>query len=74
MHGGHPVNATVTRAPIAIDHTGMALTGGVGANTSLGRLGFGISAGVDHPLDENGGRWIYQDRPWLGLSSGVNLN
>jgi hypothetical protein len=72
--GATAMNSTVTRAPIELEYTGMVLTGGVGVFTSIGQLGFGITGGVDHLLDENGSRWVYQDAPWLGLSIGVNLN
>ena len=72
--GATTMNGSVTQDPIAIDYTGMVLTSGVGIFTSLGRLGFGLTCGWDHLLDENGDRWIYQDKPWLGLSIGVNLN
>jgi hypothetical protein len=72
--GATAMNATVTQDPIAIDYTGVVLTGGVGAFTSVGRLGFGLTVGWDHLLDEYGARWIYQDRPWMGLAIGVNLD
>ncbi len=72
--GATTMNGSVTQDPIAIEYTGMVLTGGVGVFTSVGSLGFGLTCGWDHLLDENGDRWIYQDKPWLGLSIGVNLN
>lgn len=72
--GATTMNASVTQDPIAIEYTGMVLTGGVGVFTTIGSLGFGLTAGVDHLLDEYGPRWIYQDRPWVGLAVGVNLN
>lgn len=72
--GATAMNAFVTQDPIPLDYTGMVLTSGVGCFTSIGGLGFGITCGFDHLLDEYGDRWIYQDRPWLGLSIGVNLN
>lgn len=72
--GATTMNASVTQDPIAIEYTGMVLTSGVGVFTSVGGLGFGLSCGWDHLLDEYGARWIYQDQPWLGLSIGVNLN
>lgn len=72
--GATTMNASVTQDPIAIEYTGMVLTSGVGVFTSVGSLGFGITCGWDHLLDEYGDRWIYQDRPWLGLAIGLNLN
>lgn len=72
--GATAMNASVTQDPIAIEYTGMVLTSGVGVFTSVGSLGFGLTCGWDHLLDEYGDQWIYQDRPWLGLSIGVNLN
>lgn len=72
--GATTMNGSVTQDPIDIEYAGMVLTGGVGVFTSIGQLGFGITGGVDHLLDGNGRRWIYQDMPWLGLSIGVNLN
>lgn len=72
--GATTMNSSVTQEPIAIEYTGMVLTGGVGVFTTIGSLGFGLTGGVDHLLDEYGPRWIYQHRPWLGLAIGVNLN
>lgn len=72
--GATTMNASVTQDPIAIEYTGMVLTSGVGVFTSIGSLGFGLSCGWDHLLDGYDDRWIYQDRPWLGLAIGVNLN
>lgn len=68
------MNASVTDPSIEIEYTGVALTSGVGIFTRVGNLGFGITCGTDHLLDGYGRQWIYQDRLWLGLSIGVNLN
>ena len=72
--GATTMNASVTQEPIAIEYTGMVLTSGVGVFTNIGRVGFGLTCGWDHLLDGYGDRWIYQDKPWLGLAVGVNLN
>ncbi len=56
------------------EYDGLALTGGLAAILGVNGLSFGLIAGLDHLPDRNGGIWLYQNRPWLGLGLGLNLN
>jgi hypothetical protein len=47
---------------------------GIAAIIGVDKLSFGLLLCEDHLLDKNHKLWIYEGKPWLGLSVGLNLN
>lgn len=35
---------------------------------------YGVGVGWDYLTDRDKGIWIYQNKPWYGLTVGLNLN
>jgi hypothetical protein len=72
--GSTALNEWVTVPPINIEYDGVVLTNGVAGIVGVGKLTFGLALGLDHLLDANHKVWIYQGKPWVGLTVGLNLN
>lgn len=72
--GSTAMNEWVTLNRINIEYNGLVFIKGLALTAALDNLTFGIVFGTDDLLDKNHKYWIYQDKPWLGLSIGLNLN
>lgn len=57
-----------------IEYEGVTLITGISANMAMQSIDFGISLGFDHLLDKYHEYWIYQGKPCIGFTLGVNLN
>jgi len=47
---------------------------GIAFIVAVENIGVGLALGIDHLLDKNHRFWVNQQKPWLGLSFGLNLN
>jgi len=56
------------------EYTGFVLSRGLAAMIGLDNLTFGVGIGWDHLTDRDKKIWIYQNKPWFGLTLGLNLN
>ncbi len=72
--GATPVNPSVTQNAIATEYDGIILQKGAAAILAINKITIGLGLGFDTLLDRNAQFWIYQERPWLGLMLGLNLN
>ena len=72
--GSTAMNPWVTLDRIDIEYDGFVLIAGAEAVIALNRFTFGIGLGIDNLIDKNKKLWIYQGKPWLGLTIGLNLN
>lgn len=59
---------------INIQYEGVTLLTGVAANIAVQNLTIGISFGEDHLLDKYRTEWIYEGKPCVGFTVGLNLN
>ena len=41
---------------------------------SYSSINTGIAVGTDGLLDKYSKNWIYQNKPWIGILAGINLN
>ena len=58
---------------INFEYEGVALTTGVAASVASDKLTFGVSFGFDYLLDRYRQLWIYQGRPCIGFTLGLDL-
>ncbi|EMR01129.1 hypothetical protein [Cesiribacter andamanensis] len=72
--GAEPINPWVTRNRYADEYDGVVWMNGLAAIIGINSFTFGLAIGADRLLDRNRSIWIYQNRPWLGLAVGLNLN
>ncbi len=59
---------------IQLEYDGFIFMNGVAGIVAVNRLTFGLGIGLDILLDKNKSYWIYQHKPWIGLTVGLNLN
>jgi hypothetical protein len=64
----------VTQDQIAYEYDGVIWTKGIAAVMAVNNFTVGLAVGADWLLDRNRRFWIYQNRPWVGLAFGLNLN
>jgi hypothetical protein len=72
--GSTPVNPSVTSNTISQEYDGIILQKGWAGIFAINKITMGLGLGFDTLLDRNSRVWIYQERPWLGLVLGLNLN
>lgn len=72
--GATPVNPWTTNYQIADEYDGVVITRGVTALVAVNTLTFGIGVGWDHLTDRNKHVWNYENKPWYGVTIGLNLN
>lgn len=56
------------------EYEGLVLTRGLAAMIGVNNLTFGLGVGWDYLTDRDRSIWIYQNKPWYGVSVGLNLN
>lgn len=56
------------------EYDGFILTRGAAAMIGINNLTVGAALGWDYLTDRDKNIWIYQNKPWLGLIVGLNIN
>jgi hypothetical protein len=72
--GATRIDPYVTLNSLNIEYDGFVQVSGLAAIIAVNKLSCGLTFGIDHLLDRNRKLWIYQGKPWVGLSIGLNLN
>lgn len=72
--GASHIDEFVTHNGVDIQYDGFVNVAGIAGIIGIDKLSFGLLVGADHLLDKNHSVWIYQGKPWIGLSVGLNLN
>ena len=68
------ISAESTDNQVAVDYDGVSLIFGGAFLVGINDFTVGFAVGFDHLLDKNKVHWIYQNKPWLGLTVGLSLN
>lgn len=68
------VSPWTTQNKITDEYDGLILSRGLAAMAGINNLTVGVGLGWDYLTDENKKIWIYQNKPWIGLSIGLNIN
>jgi hypothetical protein len=68
------VSPWTTASQITDEYDGVVVTRGVTVLAGINSLTVGLGVGWDYLTDRNKNIWIYQNKPWLGLTIGLNLN
>ena len=66
-----PINPTVTSDNVALEYDGIVFQKGLGAFVTFNRMSVGLVLGFDNLLDENRSVWLYNQKPYLGISIGI---
>jgi hypothetical protein len=72
--GSSRIDPFVTNNNIAIEYDGVVNLSGVAFIVGVNNLSLGITGGVDYLLDQNRKFWVNHQKPWFGLSVGLNIN
>ena len=59
---------------ISKDYDGVTLLYGLGVNLAVENLSFGVCLGLGDLMDRNKEYWIYESKPFIGFTLGINLN
>ncbi len=72
--GNSIINPWVLKNPnINVEYEGVTLVTGISANVAADKITFGLSFGFDHLLDKYSSEWIYQGKPCVGFTLGLDL-
>lgn len=72
--GSSAINPWTTQNQVQSEYDGFVFMNGVAGIIAVNKLTFGLCAGIDILLDKNKSVWIYQHKPWMGLTVGLNIN
>lgn len=72
--GAVTMNPDVTKQKITEEYDGFVSSLGLAGLYDAGRFNLGLAAGIDHLMDNNRQKWIYQHKIWIGVLFGINLN
>jgi hypothetical protein len=72
--GAASINPWTTNYRTTDEYDGLVLTRGIAIMLGVNSLTVGIGAGWDYLTDRDKEIWIYQNKPWYGLTLGLNLN
>lgn len=68
------MNPFVTNDYIQSEYDGFIITKGIAGLIGVGEFTFGGAINFDQLMDKNRKAWIYQGKPWLGITVGFNIN
>lgn len=72
--GSTSINPATTKNQTADEYNAFILTRGLAVMLGVNNLTVGLGVGVDYITDRDKTIWIYQNKPWYGLTVGLNLN
>ena len=72
--GSTAITPWTTNNKTTDEYNGFILTRGLALMVGVNNLTVGIGVGWDYLTDRDKDVWIYQNKPWYGLTLGLNLN
>ena len=72
--GPVPINPTVTMGKVNQEYDGLSISCGISSIYAVEKFNAGLAIGFDYLTDKNKANWIYQNKPWIGILLGFNLN
>lgn len=68
------VSPWTTNNQVTDEYDGVVLTHGFSGMIGVNALTIGMAVGWDYLTDRDKDVWIYQGKPWLGVTLGLNIN
>lgn len=72
--GGTAVTPWTTNYQTTDEYSGLVLTRGFSIMAGVNNLTFGVGVGWDYLTDRDKEIWIYQNKPWYGVTISLNIN
>jgi hypothetical protein len=72
--GNSVINSDVSQGAIPYEYQGITFSKGIAGIIAINNFTLGVAYGFDNLLDKNSSQWIYNQKPWVGLALGLNLN
>lgn len=72
--GNTYMSTTTTNNIVENSYYGVVWSNGIAGTIGVNSFTFGLALGFDKLLDSNHKIWAYQNKPWLALTIGLNLN
>lgn len=72
--GTSSVTPSTTRYQINDEYNGLIVSHGISAMAGVNKITVGLGVGWDYLTDRDKHVWIYQNKPWVGLTLSLNLN
>lgn len=72
--GSTVMNPTVTNDRILQEYDGLIWSKGLATIIGIDSYSIGLAIGVDHLLDRHRKLWLFQGKPWVGLTLGLSIN
>ncbi len=72
--GNTLVSPTNTQNILDSEYDGIVWSKGIAAIVGVNNFTVGLTFGFDNLLDKNKKFWLYENKPWIGLGFGLNLN
>ena len=66
--------STITQPNFQLQYEGALLITGIATNIAVQNITFGITLGIDHLLDKYHKEWLYEGKPNIAFSLGLNIN
>lgn len=68
------ISPTTTNDRLLQEYDGIVWSKGIAIIIGLNNFSVGAALGFDNLLDSNSTIWIYENKPWIGVAFGLNLN
>src|SRR6185436_17899807 len=72
--GSTSISPWTTNQATTDEYNGLVLCRGIALMFGINSLTVGIGVGKDYLTDRDKDIWIYQNKPWYGLTLSVNIN
>ncbi len=72
--GSTAITPWTTNNQTTDEYSGFIFTRGIAVMAGVNNLTVGLGIGWDYLTDRDKDIWIYQNKPWYGLTLGLNLN
>ena len=72
--GAATINPWTTNNQTTDEYDGFVLTRGLAVMVAINQVTIGLATGWDYLTDRDKNIWIYQNKPWLGVTLSLNIN
>ncbi len=72
--GSTAINPSVTSGRVPLEYDGLVVSYGISSIIAVEKFNAGLALGCDYLTNKHRKEWIYQQKWWIGVLVGLNLN